>query len=161
MAASKSDQIQKAKRVAQAVKSILEGYSTQEVSVALMEQYGVSESQAYRYVKEATEKIYAKIEGSLEQKINQHYKRLELLYRRCINDGDKRTARMVLKDIADLVGLDAPKRTDITTGGEKLATFVDVLGITSEENTTTRIKDTKKAEEGAEKDGDIQKDEES
>lgn len=142
MPASKSDQIQKAKRVQQAVKSILDGYGTQEVSLAMQEQYGVSEAQAYRYVKEATEKIYEKIEGSLEEKINQHYKRLELLYRRCVQDGDKRTARMVLKDISELVGLDAPKRTDITSGGEKLATFVDILGVEEGSDAKTETKPT-------------------
>lgn len=132
MAASKANTVQKMKRIQQAVKGLLEGYSTQEMVLTLQEQHGIAESTAYEYTKAATHIIYQKIEGSLDERVNQHYKRLQLLYQKCLKDGDKRTARMVLKDISELVGLDAPKRTDVTSGGEKLATFVDVLGVTGE-----------------------------
>lgn len=139
MPASKADAVQKQKRIQQTVQALLKGYSVQEVVLTLQEQYGIAESTAYEYTKEATNRIHQKIEGTLEEKVNKHYQRLELLYRRCIEEGDRRTARMVLKDIADLVGLDAPKRTDVTSGGEKLAMFVDVLG-TNDMNSDARKK---------------------
>lgn len=132
MPASKADQVQKARRVQVAVKALLQGNSVQEVVLAMQEQYGIGQTQAYAYAKEATDEIHRKIEGELSDHINKHYKRLELLYAESLKDKDRRTARMVLKDMADLLGMDAPKRTDITTGGEKLATFVDILGTSKE-----------------------------
>ncbi len=133
MPASKADQVQKEKRILQCVNALLDGYPVQRVAIQMQEDYGVSQAQAYTYTKEATTRIHQKIQGELSDNINKHYQRLERLYNKCVQDGDKRTARMVLKDMADLLGLDAPKRTDITTGGEKLATFVDVLGVANEE----------------------------
>ena len=154
MPASKADQVQKAKRVQAAVKALLQGNTVQELVIAMQEQYGIGQTQAYEYAKEATSEIHRKIEGELSDHINQHYKRLELLYADCIRDKDRRTARMVLKDMSELIGMDAPKRTDITTGGEKFATFVDILGT---ENPAGEIKPTKKPEDSAEKHDDIQK----
>lgn len=134
MPASKADQVQKEKRIEQAVKAILDGERVPAVVAALQDQYGIAESTAYEYTKEATSRIYQKIEGTLEEKINRHYQRLERLYAKCLKDNDKRTARMVLKDMADLMGLDAPKRTDLTSNGETLQppVFLDVLGVDSD-----------------------------
>lgn len=134
MPASKADQVEKARRIKVVVESLLKGYSVQDVVLTLQEQYGIGQTQAYEYAKEATSVIYRKIEGTLDEKINKHYQRLEYLYKECVTNGDRRTARMVLKDIAELIGLDAPKRTDITSGGEKVtAVFVDVLGVSEDQ----------------------------
>jgi hypothetical protein len=114
----------------------------------MQEEFGIAQATAYEYTKEATNRIHQKISGELSDNINKHYQRLERLYNKCIADGDKRTARMVLKDMADLLGMDAPKRTDITTGGEKLATFVDILGTAQEETTKEeKSKDVSQSDE--------------
>jgi hypothetical protein len=127
MPASKADAVQKQQRILQAVKSLLDGATVQEVVVAFQQQYGIGEATAYVYTKEATARIHQKIEGTLEDKVNYHYQRLERLYATCIRDNDKRTARMVLKDMAELVGLDAPKRSDVTSGGEKIEIITRVF----------------------------------
>lgn len=129
MPASRADQVLVLKRVEQAYGSLLDGNSVNIVVSALMEEHKVSQAQAYKYVKDAMARIYEKTDKNFENIYDRHYKRLERLYARCMQTKDLRAARQVLKDMADLFGLDAPKRTDITTGGEKLATFVDVLGV--------------------------------
>jgi hypothetical protein len=118
MPASKADQVEKAKRIQAVVKSLLDGKSVQEVVVALQSQYKLAESTAYEYTKEATARIHQKIDGELSERISKHYQRLERLYAKSIDIGDIRTARMVLKDIADLLGLDAPKRQDVKLNAE-------------------------------------------
>jgi len=117
----KSDKVEYAKRIKFVVEKLLGGWRVVDLVVEINEKYGVAEAQAYTYIKEATAVIHQKIEGSLEEKVNAHYQRLAFLYRKCVDDGDKTTARAVLKDISALLGLDAPKRTDITTNGEKLS----------------------------------------
>jgi organic radical activating enzyme len=114
----KTDKVQVDMRIEQAVNALLDGATVQSVVRSFMAEYGISQQQAYKYTKMAQERIHEKIDENIEQKISKHYKRLERLYKKCLDTGDKRTARMLLKDMADLEGLDAPKRTDITSNGE-------------------------------------------
>ncbi len=117
---SKADKVEYAKRVRDVALKLLRGHAVVDMVVDIQEDYGVGEAQAYAYIKEATARVHQKIEGSLEEKVNQHYYRLVMLYTSCLDNNDRTNARAVLKDIASLVGLDAPKRTDLTTGGEKI-----------------------------------------
>lgn len=147
MPTPKADQAIKLKRIEQAYTAILDGNTVNSVKAALMAEHNISESQAYKYVKEAMDKIYEKSSRKFEQEFEKHYKRLERLYAMCIKTNDRRTANQVLKQMSDLFGLDAPKRTDITTGGDKIATFVDVLGTVNKPKQPEETKDAETSEE--------------
>lgn len=119
-----------AMQVEQAFVALLDGYRAPQVVRTLMSEHGIGQTQAYERIKAANAEIYRKSDRKFEEEFEKHYKRLERLYNMCIKAGDRRTANQVIKQISDLFGLEAPKRTDITSGGEKIVpNFVDVLGV--------------------------------
>lgn len=130
MPATKADKAEIAKQVEQAFIALLDGYRSPQVVRTLMAEHGIGQTQAYERVKEALAEIYRKREEKFDQSFEKHYKRLERLYNLCLKNGDRKTANSVLKQMSELLGLEAPKRTDITSGGEKITPqFVDVLGM--------------------------------
>lgn len=124
----RADKVQKQKRVEQAVNALLDGERVQVVVNALMEQYDIAEKTAYEYTKEATARINQKTSENIETRISKHRNRLERLYAKAVKQNDVRGAKQILKDLADLDGLDAPKRTDITTGGQPMQALVKFIG---------------------------------
>lgn len=117
---SKADKVEYKKRIRDVATRLLRGEKIQNVAIDIQDKYDITESQAYRYTSEATKQVHAKIDGSLEDRINKHFQMLELLYNECISRKDYSTARATLKDISQLLGYDAPKRQDITSLGEKI-----------------------------------------
>lgn len=129
MPASKADQVEKERRIEQAVAALLDGQRVQTVAIAFQEQYSISQAVAYEYTKEATARIHKKIDKNIDNHIARHLQRLERLYQKSVKVEDRRTARQILKDQADLLGLDAPKRTDITSGGEPIKSLIEFVGL--------------------------------
>ena len=80
------------------------------------------------YMKRATGLIKARSEETCEHVREVAVQRLERLYSRCVQVGDRRTALAVQQEIARLHGLNAPSKTELTgAGGAPLITTADEM----------------------------------
>lgn len=112
-------QNQKAERVDQCVQLLIQGYTPALICKLVRENrkkpedkrnkaydWKVSDSQVYRYCKEANEKIDEIQAPKRKNQFNRQLQRYELLFRKALNSGDLRNARQILKEIDRLTGLD-------------------------------------------------------
>jgi len=73
-----------------------------------------------RYIQKATDIIRSGAETDTAYEIGKAKERYEFLWQKALSMQDYREARGVQKDRGNLLGLEAPKKTDITSGGEKI-----------------------------------------
>jgi hypothetical protein len=81
---------------------------------AAQNQWDVSDRQLWRYVHESDAILAETLEKDREKLFNRHLAQRHALYARAVAAGDLSTARAVLKDEAELLGLYPPKRTELT-----------------------------------------------
>ena len=88
--------------------------------------WNVSDRMIDRYIADATKIIKESADDDIEQERGLMKQRLDDLYKKNIGKKDLRAALQVLRERSDLLGLHAPKRTDITSDGEKVDLIVKV-----------------------------------
>ena len=122
---TKAEKIQRVKKV---FSLLLMGAKRAEICqyAAKSTNWNVSDRMIDRYIAAATEKIHESSEDDIAYERALMKERLDDLYKKNMGKKDLRAALLVLKQRSDLLGLDAPKRTDITSDGEKIAQIIKV-----------------------------------
>ena len=88
--------------------------------------WGVSDGMIDKYIADATKLIKESADDDIEKERGLMKQRLDDLYKKNLGKKDLRAALQVLRERSDLLGLHAPKRTDITSDGEKVDLIVKV-----------------------------------
>lgn len=112
-------------RVESIVNAILEGRRTPSIIANAMKQWGVGNPQAYKYYHAALKRIRAEFDDKLPDYIKAHLTRLEYIYKTAMDKGELKPALAAMKQISDLLGLDAPKEIKNTMGFEGLTDATD------------------------------------
>lgn len=107
---AKATDIEILQRVKIVAEMVLKGYSKENIVRHASENWQITERQTEEYLKRAKEKFIEEaaakdIEGHLAIALNQ----LNDLYKKCYKIQDYAECRRIKKDIADLLGLQAPK----------------------------------------------------
>lgn len=123
----KSDRLEKDKRIRMVQEWILQDHIISDIVHNCVTKWGVSERQAFRYMKDAAEGFKAITEKNLERRLNYHIQRRNKLLRD-IKPEDKNTPAginaqlAILKDIADLEQLYKIKVEHTGAGGAAIQT---------------------------------------
>lgn len=104
---SKSDKLEKEKRIRIVQEWILQDHIITDIVTQCGAKWGLSERQAFRYIKEAGEQFKAITEKNLEKRLNYHIQRRNKLLRDLKPEERNTPAGInaqlaILKDIADL-----------------------------------------------------------
>jgi len=92
-------------RINEVIRYILEGYRVYEIKEKITKQYGVSFREVDRYLARARKFIIADFASTREEALAEALAMRQNLYKEALENGDKRLALEVLKDIAKLRGL--------------------------------------------------------
>ena len=79
-----------------------------------LEPWDVSDRQLWRYIDDANKLCIERCDARAEHFLARHLLRLERLYAHCLEIGDYRGALAVLRDEAELKGLYAPRKMELT-----------------------------------------------
>lgn len=110
---------EKTKRVTEIVSLLLSGVSRGEIlQYSANKGWGVAERTVDDYIAAANEEITAQAEDEIEAERGKMKMQLDDLYKRHMANKDFRGARLILRDRASLLGLDAPKKIDQNNTGE-------------------------------------------
>ena len=116
----KADSSEIEKRVNTVYLMILQGFQRKQVIQYCSENYNVGERQTDEYLSKAREILKSNIDNDTSSKkheiLNQYYD----LYQKNYQLEDFKECRNILKDIAVVLGVEAPKKMDFTTNGETI-----------------------------------------
>ena len=114
------------KRVNTISELLLRGVSRGQIwqYVAEKTDWKISERTMDRYIADATEAIKKSAVIDLDFEVGRAIERREFLYQKGMTTQDYKFALSVEKDRGELIGLYAPKTTDITSDGDKLEIIV-------------------------------------
>ena len=117
---------------------ILKGCGKSYIVQFVSEKYNIGERQVENYLAKAREQIIIDFENTFDVNSfkSEVYGRLQDLYRKNYTIEDFRECRNIVKDLRDMLGLDKPKQTDITSMGEKIQNVIH-LGSGINPNETT------------------------
>ena len=127
---NKSDSSEIEKRVNTIYLMILQGFQRKQVIQYVAEKYKVGERQADAYLEKAREIIKSNIDTDSSNKKNEILNQYYDLYQKNYKIEDYRECRNILINISSVLGVEAPKKTDITSGGEKITNTLQEVKIT-------------------------------
>ena len=102
------------------------GLSRTSIFEHLTKELELSSSYAYQLIREASEEFESRSVVNFGKDLAIDIERFEVLYEKAIKAGDKKEAREVLKEISKLKG-HYKERLDITSGGDKLTTIINII----------------------------------
>lgn len=118
----KSDNIEKDKRIRQVMEWILAGHLSSDIVNTCVQQWGITQRQAYKYIRESRARFRALTEDDEKNRLAFHITARMKLFKDLIDkkqpDGAS-VALSILKDIAKIEGLYITK-VDHTTKGKEL-----------------------------------------
>lgn len=131
----KSDQVTIKKRVEEIFQLRLVGALPTDIRRHAEEQHwGVSERQLQRYTVMADEMLAEAVENNRDRLMAHHYAARRALYARAMAVSDYRTALAVMKDEAELLGLYAAKRTELSgPDGSPIQSVSAIVEMTDDE----------------------------
>jgi len=100
--------IERSRRIDQVRQAILDGKSTAAICLQFASQFDVTRRTVQSYLKSAREQIEESAAASRDAEYALARARLDNLYRLALEEGDKRLALSVLKEINDLAALHRP-----------------------------------------------------
>jgi hypothetical protein len=83
-------------------------------------EFGVSKRQAENVWADVRSRLKERFSQNQEEILTEQLNRLYDLLNRCRLSGNRRVESEVLRDITKILGMDAPKKVDITSGGEAI-----------------------------------------
>jgi hypothetical protein len=110
---AKCGKAEKERRLNEIIDLIIKGYGRREIlEYVSKNEWGIKRASVDLLIAEANEyfKKHAKIDRDKE--VGTTLRRLHDLYQRAVDKGDLANARLILKDIRDMFGFDAPKTID-------------------------------------------------
>ena len=102
---NKADKQESNNRVLQVSEWLLDGESCYRIVKYCEENWGIKQTQAYKYIEKAKKKWDKIYEKDFANNLNWHLIARRKLYNKCIKESDKTNARQVLNDIADIQGI--------------------------------------------------------
>lgn len=122
----KADSSEMEKRVNTVYLMILQGFQRKQVIQYCSENYNIGERQTDEYLVKAREILKSNIDNDTSSKkheiLNQYYD----LYQKNYQLEDFKECRNILKDIAVVLGVEAPKKMDITSNNESISNSIQV-----------------------------------
>lgn len=109
----KSDSSEYEKRVNQIYLLILQGFQRKQIIQFVAENYKVGERQTDEYLQKAREIIKLNIDTDTSSKKNEILTQLYDLYNKNYLDEDYRECRNLLAQISNILGVEAPKKTEM------------------------------------------------
>lgn len=131
---NKSDSSEIEKRVNTIYLMILQGFQRKQVIQYVAEKYKVGERQADAYLEKAREIIKSNIDTDSSNKKNEILNQYYDLYQKNYKIEDYRECRNILINISSVLGVEAPKKTDITTNGKDVNTAPIIKFVDSDED---------------------------
>ena len=128
--------IEKDKRINAVHTLILQGASNSQIVQYCSKEYKITDRATYNYINEVRAIIredFLKTDDADVMK-SEIFARLENLYQQNMDIDDLKECRNILKDIRDMLGLNAPQKTDITTKGESVNNAISVQIIKTDED---------------------------
>jgi len=119
-------------RTREVLQWILNGAPRYEVLRLASEKYNISERQVENYITKAHTLLRESHERGQDHAVSVAVAQRQSLYALALESGDYRLGLNVLADLAKLVGIYAPTKTDITTKGERLPLGFIQFGETAE-----------------------------
>lgn len=107
-------------RIAKIYTLLCKGIKRGDVVKWAQENYKISQKQAYNYVTLAIEQRSKDLDEYKENALSDQIAILRSLYLENYKIEDYKECRAILAQIASLIGLEAAKKTDITTNGESI-----------------------------------------
>jgi hypothetical protein len=103
---------------------ILQGCSTSQIMEYCVKTFKTEKSINYDYIKEAKQLMIDDFHKTTDFEAfkAEIYSRLEDLYQKSMDIDDFKECRNILKDIREMLGVNAPTKTDLTTNGKEINT---------------------------------------
>lgn len=118
----KSDSSEMEKRVNTVYLMLLQGFQRKQIIQYCSEQFKIGERQTDEYLGKAREIIKSNIDCDTSNKKNEVLNQFYDLYQKNYALEDYRECKSVLLAIASILGVEAPKKTDITSNGNTITT---------------------------------------
>jgi len=137
----KSDSSEMDKRVNTIYLMLLQGFQRKQIIQYCSDNFKIGERQTDEYLGKAREIIKSNIDCDTSSKKNEILNQFYDLYQKNYALEDYRECRNLLTNISNILGVEAPKKTDITSNGEtiKSPTSIQVEIITNEDTSDTSI----------------------
>jgi hypothetical protein len=120
----KSDSSEMDKRINIIYLMLLQGFQRKQVIQYCAENFKIGERQTDEYLGKAREIIKSNIDCDTSNKKNEILNQFYDLYQKNYKLEDYRECRNLLMSISAILGVEAPRRTDITTNGQSISTII-------------------------------------
>ena len=128
----KSDSSEMEKRVNTVYLMLLQGFQRKQIIQYCSEQFKIGERQTDEYLGKAREIIKSNIDCDTSNKKNEVLNQFYDLYQKNYALEDYRECKSVLLAIASILGVEAPKKTDITSNGNTITTPPTIVFLDTE-----------------------------
>lgn len=122
----KSDSSEIEKRVNTVYLLILQGFQRKQIIQYCSDTFKVGDRQTDVYLTKAREIIKSNIDNDTSSKKNEVLNQFYDLYQKNYQLEDYRECRNLLANISNILGIEAPKKTDITTNGKEISNALKV-----------------------------------
>lgn len=122
----KSDSSEMEKRVNTVYLLILQGFQRKQIIQYCSDAFKVGDRQTDVYLTKAREIIKSNIDNDTSSKKNEVLNQFYDLYQKNYQLEDYRECRNLLANISNILGIEAPKKTDITTNGKEISNALKV-----------------------------------
>jgi predicted DNA-binding protein YlxM (UPF0122 family) len=101
---------------------MLQGCSTSQIAKYCEDKYNLGQTALYDYIKQAKQLMIDDFHKTTDFEAfkAEIYSRLEDLYQKSMDIDDFKECRNILKDIREMLGVNAPTKTDLTTNGKEI-----------------------------------------
>lgn len=89
-------------------------------------EFGISQRQAENVWKDVRNRLKERFAQNQEEILQEQLNRLYDLLNRCRLSGNRRVESEVLRDISKILGLEAPKKVDLTTDGQPISININL-----------------------------------
>jgi len=122
----KADEIEFEQRMARIFEMMLyEHLSYREFASKAAKEFKITERQAENLWKEARIRLKERFANNADEILENHLNQLYDLLKRCKEDGNKRTEREVLADIAKVYSLET-RKVDVTSNGQPISININL-----------------------------------
>jgi hypothetical protein len=124
---NKANEIEYEQRMERAFELMLyEKKSYDEFKNQFSKEMGITSRQAENYWKDVRNRLKERYAQNQEEILSEQLNRLYDLLNRCRLQGNRRIESEVLRDITKILGMEAPKKVDLTSNGETISININI-----------------------------------
>ena len=124
---NKANEIEYEQRMERAFEMMLyEKKSYDEFKKQFAQEYDITTRQAENVWKDVRNRLKERYSQNQEEILTEQLNRLYDLLNRCRLQGNRRIESEVLRDITKILGMEAPKKVDLTSGGEAISININI-----------------------------------